>query len=233
MARRAWFKLECMELRCHRIAMETEKRWEELRSALAEQARTTAEGTWWDEAEIRDAVMEANARGVEVDLAFQCRAACRSHADFLAGMQRLMEDLPPRKARVLMADDEESFLRLVKMNLERTRRYEVTTISDPLAVLDTARANKPDIILMDVVMPGKDGLDLVQELKADPDLQSIPVIMLTALASDLEKGAVTKDGVLFLSKPVEIKQLVHCIQERLKAHSGKMTVVSRDGGGDQ
>ena len=213
--------------------METETRWDELRAALAEQARTTAEGTWWDEAEIRDAVMEANARGVDVDLAFQCRSACRSHVDFLKGMQQLMEELPPRKARVLMVDDEESFLRLVKMNLERTHRYEVSTVSDPQAALETARDIKPDIILMDVVMPGKDGLDLVQELKADTDLQSIPVIMLTALASDLEKGAVAKDGVLFLSKPVEIKQLVHCIQEHLKAHSGRMKVVSRDGGGDQ
>ncbi len=213
--------------------MKMETRWEELRAALAEQARTTAEGTWWDEAEIRDAVMEANARGVDVDLAFQCRSACRSHVDFLEGMQRLMEELPPRKARVLMVDDEESFLRLVKMNLERTHRYEVTTVSDPQTALETARAVGPDIILMDVVMPGKDGLDLVQELKADSDFQSIPVIMLTALASDLEKGAVTKDGVLFLSKPVEIKRLGHCIQEHLKAHSGRMTVVGRDGGGDQ
>ncbi len=213
--------------------MKMETRWEELRAALAEQARTTAEGTWWDEAEIRDAVMEANARGVDVDLAFQCRSACRSHVDFLEGMQRLMEELPPRKARVLMVDDEESFLRLVKMNLERTHRYEVSTVSDPQTALETARAVGPDIILMDVVMPGKDGLDLVQELKADSDFQSIPVIMLTALASDLEKGAVTKDGVLFLSKPVEIKRLVHCIQEHLKAHSGRMTVVGRDGGGDQ
>ena len=169
---------------------------------MAEQERTTAEGTWWDEAEIRDAVMGANARGVDVDLAFQCRAACRSHVDFLAGLHKLMEDLPPaRKARVLMVDDEESFLRLVKMNLERTRRYEVTTIADPSAVLDAVRQEKPDIILMDVVMPGKDGLDLVQELKADQDLQSIPVIMLTALASDLEKGAVTKDGCCFSASP--------------------------------
>ena len=116
--------------------MKMETRWEELRAALAEQARTTAEGTWWDEAEIRDAVMEVNARGVDVDLAFQCRSACRSHVDFLEGMQRLMEELPPRKARVLMVDDEESFLRLVKMNLERTHRYEVSTVSDPQTALE-------------------------------------------------------------------------------------------------
>ena len=218
---------------CHSWVMETEKRWEELRKALAEQARTTAEGTWWDEAEIRDAVMEANARGVDVDLAFECRSACRSHVDFIAGMQRLMENLPPRKARVLMVDDEGSFLRLVKMNLERTGRYDVSTLSNPGEVIEAARANKPDIVLMDVVMPGKDGLDLLHELQADVDLQDLPVIMLTALASDVEKGAVAKDGVLFLSKPVEIKRLVHCIQEHLKAHRGLMTIMSRDGGGDQ
>ncbi|MEM7011884.1 MAG: response regulator [Verrucomicrobiota bacterium] len=211
----------------------TESRWEELRKALAEHARTTADGTWWDEAEIRDAVMEANARGVDVDLAFQCREACRSHVDFIKGLHDLIERIPGRKARVLMVDDEESFLRLAKMNLERTRRYEVGAVSDPESALDMARDFDPDIILMDVVMPGKDGLDLVQELKSDESLREIPVIMLTALASGLDHGAVAKDGVLFLSKPVEMKELVHCIQEHLKASAGTMKVASRDGGGDQ
>ncbi len=211
----------------------SEQRWQDLREALAEQARTTAEGTWWDEAEIRDAVMEANARGVDVDLAFQCREACRSHVDFLKGLHELIENVPKRKARILMVDDEESFLKLVKMNLERTRRYEVEAVSDPNTAIERAKAFGADLILMDVVMPGKDGLDLVQELKADPSLREIPVIMLTALAADLERHAITKDGVLFLSKPVEMKELTHCIQEHLKAHAGMMKVASRDGGGDQ
>ena len=211
----------------------SEHRWDELRNALAEQARTTAEGTWWDEAEIRDAVMEANARGVDVELAFQCREACRSHVDFIKGLHELMEDLPSRKPRILMVDDEESFLRLVKMNLERTRRYDVETVSDPEQALQMASDFKPDLILMDVVMPGKDGLDLLRDLQANTDLREVPVIMLTALAAGLERGGVTKDGVLFLSKPVEMKQLTHCIQEHLKAHAGLMKVAARDGGGDQ
>ena len=213
--------------------MGSDERWQELQKALEDHARTTAEGTWWDEAEIRDAVMEANAKGVEVELAFQCREACRSHVDFIKGMHELIEQVPARKPRVLMIDDEKTFLQLVKMNLERTRRYEVLTENDPEAAIETATKFEPDIFLMDVVMPGKDGIDLLGELHEHSSLKETPVIMLTALASNTETEGITKDGVLYLSKPVEMKTLMHCIDEHLRAHAGRMKCADRDGGGDQ
>jgi len=213
--------------------MGEEDRWEELRTALSEHKRTTADGTWWDEGEIRDAVMEANGKGLDVELVFSCREACRSHVDFLRELREMIEDVATRKRRVLAVDDEEDFLGLVKLNLERTRRYEVRTLTDPDGVLEVAREFRPDVILLDVIMPGKDGIELVNELNADPGLRATPVIMLTALASGNVSGGASKDGMLYLAKPVEMKRLVHCIEEHVKAHSGKLVVPDRDGGGDQ
>ena len=177
--------------------------------------------------------MEANGKGLDVELVFSCRKACRSHVDFLRGLRAMIEDVATRKRRVLAVDDEEDFLELMELNLEKTRRYEVRTESDPDAVLEAAREFRPDVILLDVVMPGKDGIELLAELHRDEGLRAVPVIMLTALAGGNVAGGASKDGVLYLAKPVEMKRLLHCIEEHVKAYSGKLLTPERDGGGDQ
>jgi CheY-like chemotaxis protein len=88
----------------------------------------------------------------------------------------------------------------------------------------TAREFKPDLILMDVIMPGMDGGELASRFKADPALTDIPIIFLTATISKREAAeGVTNGGYLFLPKPVGLKNLVECIENALsaKAHEHK------------
>jgi DNA-binding response OmpR family regulator len=178
--------------------------------------------------------MEANAKGLDVELVVQCRQACRSHTEFLEGLRQLISEVPARKRRVLAVDDEADFLALLKANLERSRRYEVAALTDPSEFERTAIEFRPDLVLLDVVMPGRDGLELLAALRGDERLRATPVIMLTALAHGSTGGGVAKDGVLYLSKPVKMKRLVHCIEEHIEASArGGLRVLERDGGGDQ
>ncbi len=126
------------------------------------------------------------------------------------------------KRKILVIDDEEGFTRLVKLNLEKTGRFEVRVENDALTSLQTARDFQPDLILLDIVMPGKDGGEVLAELQQDPVLKDVPVIFLTATVT--LKGVEAQGGFIrdmpFLAKPVDPKTLVRRIEEELE-HSGR------------
>jgi DNA-binding response OmpR family regulator len=90
---------------------------------------------------------------------------------------------------ILVADDEPHLLRLVKFRLERDG-HTVVVASDGEAALDRIRETRPDLCVLDVMMPRKTGLDVLREMRADESLRHIRVIMLTARAqdSDVETG---------------------------------------------
>jgi len=122
------------------------------------------------------------------------------------------------KKRILVVDDEAGFTKLVKFNLERTGRYEVYEENNSLKAVKAAEIFRPNLILLDVVMPGMDGGDVVSELRSSPDLARIPIIMLTALVG---KGEVSRQAVaesadlLMLGKPVDMMTLIKCIEEQI------------------
>jgi len=123
--------------------------------------------------------------------------------------------------RILIIDDEESFTRMVRLNLERTKRYVVREENRALHALTTAREFKPDLILLDVIMPGTDGGEIAGRIKADPAFKGVPVIFLTATVSKREAAeGVFTAGYLFLPKPVGLKNLVESMENALatKAH---------------
>jgi len=125
------------------------------------------------------------------------------------------------KKRILLVDDEAGFTRLVKFNLERTGKYEVKEVNQSTQAVQAAQIFDPDLLLLDVVMPGMDGGDVVAELRKRPQLASIPVIMLTALVAkgELSRNAVAESGdLVMIGKPVDIVTLVHCIDEALYFH---------------
>lgn len=125
------------------------------------------------------------------------------------------------KKRILLVDDEAGFTRLVKFNLERTGKYEVKEVNQSTQAVQAAQIFDPDLILLDVVMPGMDGGDVVAELRKRPQLASIPVIMLTALVAkgELSRNAVAESGdLVMIGKPVDLVTLVHCIDEALYFH---------------
>ncbi|HVJ50856.1 MAG TPA: PleD family two-component system response regulator [Aliidongia sp.] len=105
-------------------------------------------------------------------------------------------------ARVLVVDDIDVNVRLLEAKL-LSEYYEVLTASSGPSALEIAKREKPDIVLLDVMMPGMDGLEVCRRLKADPDTRYIPIVMVTALSdvSDRLKGLeVGADD--FLTKPV-------------------------------
>jgi DNA-binding response OmpR family regulator len=124
---------------------------------------------------------------------------------------------PPKK-RILVIDDEVSFARMVKMNLEKSGDFEVRVENRAMNALSAAREFLPDIILLDVIMPGMDGGDVSKQIKRDRNLKGTPIVFLTATVSRREagEGGLNSGGELFLAKPVSVETLVACINEHTR-----------------
>lgn len=114
------------------------------------------------------------------------------------------------KPKILVVDDDPKLSRLVKAILEKTTLYEVHEENRSSAAFATARDFGPDMILLDVDMPGKDGGDVARELQTDPVLSRKPVLFFTSLISHREAGRheVERGGMLFLAKPVDPEVLI-------------------------
>ncbi|MFH1594136.1 MAG: response regulator [Candidatus Omnitrophota bacterium] len=113
------------------------------------------------------------------------------------------------KTRVMVVDDEEHFLIIIKVNLQNTGRFEVMTLRRATDLVSKAQAFKPDIIFLDILMPHIDGFEACKMLKADPSTKDIPIIALTALDTDKDKNAMLKLGASsFLTKPIEKDELI-------------------------
>jgi CheY-like chemotaxis protein len=126
------------------------------------------------------------------------------------------------KKRILIIDDEPGFTRMVKLNLEKTGEFEVREENRAPNALATAREFKPDLILLDVIMPTLDGGDVFAHLQKDRLLKGTPVVFLTATVTKDEAGrhGLNSGGALFLAKPVSVENLIHCIQEHLPKPPG-------------
>jgi two-component system alkaline phosphatase synthesis response regulator PhoP len=120
------------------------------------------------------------------------------------------------KARILIADDEPDILDIVGFNLER-EGYDVTTAKDGNEALDLARKTKPDLIILDVMMPYKSGIEVCNILRSRPEFNSTLILMLTALSDEsshvqgLDSGA---DD--YISKPISPKVLVSRVNALLR-----------------
>ena len=124
---------------------------------------------------------------------------------------------PPARKRILIVDDEVPFTRMVKLNLEKTGDFEVRMENRATNALPAAREFKPDLIILDVIMPGMDGGDVQSQIKRDRTLREVPIIFLTATVSKREagEGGLNSGGQLFLAKPVSVENLVSRIHEQL------------------
>ena len=122
------------------------------------------------------------------------------------------------KKRILIIDDEASFTRMVKLNLEKTGAFEVREENKATYALATAREFKPDVILLDVIMPAMDGGDVAAQIRNDRHLKGTPIIFLTATVSQSEAGdgGLNSGGDLFLAKPVSLENLIHCLNENAR-----------------
>ena len=125
------------------------------------------------------------------------------------------------KSRILVVDDEPNLSGLIRHFLEKTQLFEVRVENRSALVLSVARVFYPDLILLDIDMPGKDGGDVAREIEMDPILHDVPIIFVTSLISRLEVGesAVVRDGRHFLAKPVNMKALIATVNSVLAGES--------------
>lgn len=121
------------------------------------------------------------------------------------------------KKRILIIDDEKDFCRMVKLNLERTKQYEVLFATDGRSGIEIARNRKPDLILLDIRMPGMSGGEIAEELLDDPSTSTIPIIFLTALVKkdEVAKQSGYISGRPFIAKPVTAQDLIKRIEEEM------------------
>jgi putative two-component system response regulator len=119
--------------------------------------------------------------------------------------------------KILVVDDDEAVLDYLQAKLGA--RYDLVATNAPENVMNLARREKPDLILCDVDMPEMDGGDVSKALYADGELEAIPLLFLTALASpeDLKRLSGQLGGRPAISKKAPLDQLVARIQQLLKA----------------
>lgn len=123
------------------------------------------------------------------------------------------------KKRLLLIDDEEPFTRIAKLNLEQSGRYEVRIENNPARALEVAREFRPDLILLDVIMPEMDGGEVAGQIREDASLKQVPLVYLTAAVSREELGGETGEigGRKFIAKPVSLRSLLEVIEREIGA----------------
>jgi len=118
--------------------------------------------------------------------------------------------------RILIVDNDADTTHLVKVLLERTGQYLVLEENDATKAHHSAQNFRPDLILLDIVMPDTDGGEVAEEIESDPELQNTPIIFLTALVTRAEtKSGLSIQGHPFLAKPVSIPELIDAIERHL------------------
>jgi len=120
------------------------------------------------------------------------------------------------KKKVLVVDDEKSFTNLLHLNLEQTGNYDVQVVNWSEDALATARAFKPDIMLLDIIMPRMPGGNVVAQFEADPEMKDLPIVFFTAAVqrSRLEEMDGIISGRPCLAKPASLEEIVAMIEQQ-------------------
>jgi len=117
------------------------------------------------------------------------------------------------KKRILVVDDEQELIKAVQIRLEHAG-YEVLTAYGGQEALDRVSKERPDLILLDIMMPGIDGFEVLRRLKNKPETSLIPIIMLTAKG---ETGSLIKAGDLgttdYIIKPFDTEELLDLVKK--------------------
>jgi CheY-like chemotaxis protein len=120
--------------------------------------------------------------------------------------------------RILVVDDESDFTALFKENLEESGNYEVEVVNKPKKAVEAAEKFLPDLIFVDVVMPGMDGGDVVTALRENFRFARTPILMLTALVEEdpsKPTGESERGGLTFVSKTTRLDKILAIIERSL------------------
>ena len=127
-----------------------------------------------------------------------------------------------QKRRVLVADDDPDILKIVVSNL-RAEGFEVDAVTNGAEAQARALRTLPDLIVLDVTMPGRNGLEVLAALRARPETAEIPVVLLTARSSDSDIWEGWKAGAAYyLTKPFDTDQLIGFVN-RLFSEAARAT----------
>ncbi len=121
------------------------------------------------------------------------------------------------KSKILIVDDEVNLTKMLKLNLDETDKYETQVLNDSKAAIDTIKEFMPDLVLLDVMMPGIQGNEIAEKITEDEQIKHIKVIFLTALVkkSEIPDEDKTIGGRKFIAKPVKIDALMALLDEEL------------------
>ena len=125
------------------------------------------------------------------------------------------------KTKLLIVEDEPTLLETLKYNLKK-QGYEVVTAADGAQALPTARAEKPDLVILDVMLPGLDGFEICRILRQE---MSLPILMLTARDEEVDKIVGLEVGADdYLTKPFSMRELL----ARVKAHLRRVRLIREE-----
>ena len=133
------------------------------------------------------------------------------HAELATGQPSGLHDVT-----VMMVDDEPMMTDVIQTYLEEAGYRRFVSVNDPLRALDAARQHRPGLLLLDLMMPGLSGFDILAQMRNDEQLRYIPVIMLTAASNTATKLKALELGATeFLSKPVDPSELILRVRNTL------------------
>lgn len=123
--------------------------------------------------------------------------------------------------RILHVDDDRDILEITRLALEGKGGYRVESCRDPGEALQRAAAFRPDLIILDVIMPGKDGMDLYDEILALDGLSHVPVVFMTSAAQTIDLRAYARSGAIgTIMKPFDYNTLVQTVEEIWEERAG-------------
>jgi len=125
------------------------------------------------------------------------------------------------KPVILVVDDERHIVELVRFNLEK-EGYQVITAQDGLEACKMAKQDKPDLVILDVMLPGMDGFEVCRTIQKDSEIAEIPIIMLTARTEEIDKILGLEIGADdYMTKPFSPRELLARVKARLRRTARK------------
>ena len=126
------------------------------------------------------------------------------------------------KRSILIIDDDVDFCEMAKLMLEKTGLYDVSVCNNSSEAMDWVRGRKPELILLDVVMPNVDGGEIAAQLKGNKEFSSIPVIFMTSLMTASEAAKNPSIGKhRFISKPISGEALAEQMRKFFRSHENR------------
>lgn len=124
----------------------------------------------------------------------------------------MAENESERQKRLLVVDDEPGFVHMLRTGLEKAG-YEVVTALSGQAAVAQARETDPDLVILDIAMPGMTGWEVLERIEADPATAGVPVIMLTALSAEADVIRGLEEGAIdYITKPFDLHHLLSVVR---------------------